>query len=185
MTTMAVAGTAAGRGRRGRPVWRAVVAGLALLSLAACATDTGAAPEGGSSTGSSDPTALVGPTAAHSAAATAAPTPGPNPTPTTIAESYGRNDDADVPPVARDATPDRLLVTTWGSSTCPRLPVSMEWDAAHTVLSVRAEFDNGRADTPCTLDLVPTTSVLVVEGLPAAEFTVRVNDVDTVVPAVQ
>ncbi|MDM8084818.1 hypothetical protein QUV83_08590 [Cellulomonas cellasea] len=182
---MAVAGTAVGRGRRGRPVWRAVVVGLALLSLAACAADTGATPDGQSSTGSSKPTDWVGPTAADSGVATAAPTPGPHPTPITIAESFGRNDDADVAPAARDANPSRLLVTTWGSSTCPDLPVSMEWDAGRTVLSVRAEFDNGRADTPCTLDYVPTTSVLVVEDLPATEFTVRVNDVGTVVAAVQ
>ncbi|WP_066585996.1 hypothetical protein [Cellulomonas timonensis] len=176
MTTIALARKAGGSWRRGQGAWRAGLVGLALLGLAGCATGTGAAPAGDSSTESSGPAASTDP---------AAPTAEPIPGPTTIAESFGRNDDADVAPAARDASPDRLLVTTWGSSTCPQLPVSMEWDAARTVLSVRAEFDNGQPETPCTLDFVPTTSVVVVEELPATEFTVRVNDVDTVVPAEQ
>lgn len=163
------------RARRRAPGLRsAALVGFALLCLSACATGTTAG-------GDDSPTEAA---ASGSASPADDPSsPAPVPTPTTIAESFARNDAADVTPAARDTTPGRLLVTTWGSSTCPDLPLSAEWDADRTVLSVHAAFENGQPETPCTLDYVPTTSVLAVDDLPATEFTVRINGTDTVVPA--
>ncbi|MFI2754796.1 hypothetical protein ACGIF2_16495 [Cellulomonas sp. P22] len=174
MTAMDAARTSA---RRRAPGLRsAALVGVAVLCLSACATATTAGGDG------SPTDAAASGSASH---VDDASPPAPIPSPTTIAESYARNDAADVAPAARDASPGRLLVTTWGSSSCPDLPVSAEWDADRTVLTVRAAFENGQAETPCTRDYVPTTSVVAVDDLPATEFTVRINGTDTLVPAAQ
>lgn len=57
---------------------------------------------------------------------------------------------------------DRLLVITYGSSSCPLLPIALEADASTLVLTV----STGRVDA-CTADYGPTTSVVVV---PAAAY---------------
>lgn len=61
--------------------------------------------------------------------------------------------------------PDRLLVTTYGSSSCPLLPIALEADASTLVLTV----STGRVEA-CTADYGPTTSVVVV---PAAAYLAR------------
>lgn len=55
------------------------------------------------------------------------------------------------------AEANRLLVTTYGSSSCPLLPIALEADASTLVLTV----STGRVEA-CTADYGPTTSVVVV-----------------------
>jgi len=62
---------------------------------------------------------------------------------------------------------DRLLVTTFGSSSCPLLPIALEADADTLVLTV----STGRVEA-CTADYGPTTSVVVV---PAAAYLAQVT----------
>jgi len=62
---------------------------------------------------------------------------------------------------------DRLLVTTFGSSSCPLLPIALEADADTLVLTV----STGRVQV-CTADYGPTTSVVVV---PAAAYLAQVT----------
>ncbi|WAB83632.1 hypothetical protein OVN20_11335 [Microcella daejeonensis] len=69
----------------------------------------------------------------------------------------------DVPVVLQwSAEPDRVLVTTYGSSSCPLLPIALEADASTFVLTV----STGRVEA-CTADYGPTTSVVMV---PAAAY---------------
>ena len=65
------------------------------------------------------------------------------------------------------AETDRLLVTTFGSSSCPLLPIALEADADTLVLTV----STGRVQA-CTADYGPTTSVVVV---PAAAYLAQVT----------
>jgi hypothetical protein len=70
-----------------------------------------------------------------------------------------------------------LLVVTWGSSRCPRLPVSVELADPHTVVVVT---DLYRPGGPCTRDFVPTTAVVEVpDGLD------RTNPVTVVLDGVE
>lgn len=59
---------------------------------------------------------------------------------------------------------DQLLVTTWGSSSCPRLPESVEADGANVV--VRTKAFNLFGGNDCTTDASPmTSSVSLPSGL--------------------
>ncbi|MEP6650394.1 MAG: hypothetical protein ABJA74_10870 [Lapillicoccus sp.] len=67
-----------------------------------------------------------------------------------------------------------LLVVTWGSSRCPRLPTSVALTDAHTV-EVRTELY--LPGGPCTRDMVPTTAVVAVpDGLDASSSVCVVVD---------
>jgi hypothetical protein len=84
---------------------------------------------------------------------------------------------------ARGGEPQTVNVVTVGSSSCPLTPVDVEWDAAERTLA----FTFGRraaTDTrPCTLDVVPSTSVVHVDGLPADEpVTVLTSTREVVLP---
>ncbi|MCC2307489.1 hypothetical protein [Cellulomonas chengniuliangii] len=149
----------------------------AVLLGAGCATDDAVVVGAGPSTAASS----SGPTGALSQSAAPSPSGAPA-TPDTLAESWS-SDPAAETLVARAEQPDRLLVTTLGSSTCPELPVDATWDARRTSLRIAAAHDQG-VDRPCTMDLVPTTSVVPIEGLPDYEFTATVNGEAITVPPV-
>ncbi|MBD5784755.1 hypothetical protein IF650_01060 [Cellulosimicrobium terreum] len=86
---------------------------------------------------------------------------------------------------ARGAEAQTVYVVTVGSRSCPLTPVDVEWDAADRTL----EFRFGRRPTtderPCTVDVVPSTSVVHVPGLPDDEpVTVRTGaGAEVVLPA--
>ncbi len=61
--------------------------------------------------------------------------------------------------VVADEDPRRLLVVTLGSSSCPTVPVTADWDAEEDVLRMEVDVDTA-PDEPCTADATPTTSVL-------------------------
>lgn len=105
------------------------------------------------------------------------------PLPTTIAESWAQDAAADTL-VLRADQPGKLLVTTFGSSTCPELPVAATWDERRTTLQITAAYDPGAEPRPCTRDLAPTTSVVPIEGLPDYQFTATVNGEAVTVPEV-
>jgi len=148
----------------------------AVLLGAGCAADdavmTGAGPSTAAS--SSGPTGAPGPSAAPSGAPA---------TPETLAESWS-SDPAAETLVARAEQPDRLLVTTLGSSTCPELPVDATWDERRTSLRIAAIRDEG-VEQPCTMDLVPTTSVVPIAELPDYEFTATLNGEAITIPPVE
>lgn len=53
----------------------------------------------------------------------------------------------------------RINLVTTGSSSCPVLPVRMEWNPVDDVLLIGLGNPAGR-DQPCSADMSPTTSVL-------------------------
>lgn len=67
---------------------------------------------------------------------------------------------------------DQLLVTTWGSSSCPRLPESVKADGPSVVVTTRQFTFFGGND--CTADASPmTSSVPLPAGITGAD-TLRV-----------
>ena len=105
-----------------------------------------------------------------------------SPSPVVVRHATGLPEGAEPPtdqqPYATWGDVGTLLVMTWGSSRCPRLPVSVELDGPHTVV-VRSDLY--RPGGPCTLDFVPTTAVLAVpDGLDESTVvTVRLDDVES------
>ena len=90
--------------------------------------------------------------------------PAPAPPPAVVIRyATGLPEGADPPPnqqpYATWGDEGTLLIVTWGSSRCPRLPVSVEPDDPHTVI-VRTELY--LPGGPCTRDFVPTTAVVAV-----------------------
>ncbi len=81
---------------------------------------------------------------------------------------------------AWSAEPGLLLVVTYGSSTCP---VLAEADADVRGSDVVVTFVDIPADTPCTMDYVPATSVVAVpdDVDPSTEVSVVLGDRGTVV----
>ncbi|MCM3533592.1 hypothetical protein M3693_05050 [Cellulosimicrobium funkei] len=81
---------------------------------------------------------------------------------------------------AWSAEPGLLLVVTFGSSTCPLLA---EDDAAVEGSDVVVSFVDIPADTACTMDYVPATSVVAVpdDVDPGADVSVVLGDRGTVV----
>ncbi|MGN8244391.1 hypothetical protein ACTHAM_001294 [Cellulomonas soli] len=64
--------------------------------------------------------------------------------------------------------PAQILVYTSGSSTCPLVPQTYEVNGVDVVITVATGLPE---DTPCTADLVPTTTVVQVpDGLDAADI---------------
>ncbi|PTU58044.1 hypothetical protein DBB34_01115 [Sphaerisporangium cinnabarinum] len=93
--------------------------------------------------------------------------------------------DADTPEVgyARGGEPQTVNVVTFGSSSCPLVPVDYTWDAEDRELSFLLGRRAGTDERPCTLDTAPSTSVVVVPGLPADEpVTVVTTGEDVVLP---
>lgn len=69
-----------------------------------------------------------------------------------------------------------VQVVTYGSSTCPVVPTDVAWDADAAVL--RVTLSDGEAyDGACTMDLVPSTSVVALpdEAPDAVGLTVDVD----------
>ena len=94
--------------------------------------------------------------------------------------------DADTPEVgyARGGEPQTVDVVTFGSSSRPLVPVDDTWDAEDRELSFLLGRRAGTDERPCTLDTAPSTSVVVVPGLPADEpVTVVTTGEDVVLPA--
>ena len=76
-----------------------------------------------------------------------------------------------------------LYVVTFGSSSCPMTPVDFEWDETDRTLRFSFGRRDGTDERPCTLDTMPSTSVVVVPGLPADEpVTIRTGAEDVVLP---
>ncbi len=85
----------------------------------------------------------------------------------TVAVTYSRSttsmktmpavdENGDPMPLLRWGSENRLILTTWGSGTCPLLPTRVTLQNAHHV-TIRL----GSVDGPCTADLAPTNSVIV------------------------
>ncbi|UTT57798.1 hypothetical protein [Cellulosimicrobium cellulans] len=94
--------------------------------------------------------------------------------------------DVDAPEVgyARGGEPQTVNVVTFGSSSCPLVPVDYTWDAGDRELSFLLGRRAGTDERPCTLDTAPSTSVVVVPGLPADEpVTVLTAGGDVILPA--
>ncbi len=157
--------------RHRRPTLVGMVLAAALLA-AGCTSDEAVTVGAGPSSEAPAPEAT----------ATSAPAPTtPAPRQKTLAESWSSDPAAAETLVARAEQPDKLLVTTLGSSTCPELPVDATWDERRTSLRIAATRDEG-VDRPCTMDLVPTTSVVPIEGLPDYEFTATLNGEAITIP---
>lgn len=62
----------------------------------------------------------------------------------------------DPTPLLRWSSADQLILTTWGSGTCPLLPTAVTLQNAH-----RISISLASVDGPCTADLAPTNSVIV------------------------
>lgn len=72
--------------------------------------------------------------------------------------------------------PRQVQVVTFGSSTCPVVPTDVTWDADAAVL--RVTLSDGEAyDGACTMDLVPSTSVVALpdDAPDAAGLTVELD----------
>jgi len=78
--------------------------------------------------------------------------------------------------VVADADPRQVQVVTYGSSTCPVLPTAITWDDGTEVLSITLSGPE-MYDRPCTMDFVPTTSVVALpdDAPDAAGLTVEVD----------
>ena len=102
-----------------------------------------------------------------------------------VSHATGLPDGADPPadqqPYATWGDVGTLLVVTWGSSRCPRLPVSVQLDEPHTLV---VRTDLYLPGGPCTRDFVPTTAVVAVpDGLDdSAPVTVRLDDAESELP---
>ena len=90
----------------------------------------------------------------------------------------GTDPPVDQQPYAAWGDEGTLLVVTWGSSRCPRLPVSVELDEPHSVV-VRTELY--LPGGPCARDFVPTTAVVAVpDGLDVTgPVTVLLDEVES------
>lgn len=123
--------------------------------------------------------------AACCGAVTACASEGPeDPEPTgTVADAWKVPipDGADGPPasVVRGDDPDELVVVTWGSSSCPALPVESIWSTSAMLppgpASLRVDVSpDVWGDVPCTEDYSATASTLTVSNLPEDAFSVTV-----------
>jgi hypothetical protein len=63
-------------------------------------------------------------------------------------------------PRAAWAGPGRVYVLTYGSSSCPSIPTSVNAHDAHQLVIKTVEHDLYEQDDACTADLGPTTSVV-------------------------
>jgi hypothetical protein len=74
-------------------------------------------------------------------------------------------------PQLRWGSGDQLILTTWGSGSCPELPTSMTLQNAHR-LTIGLYSRPGSGNNGCTADLTPTDSVITApagldDGTPA------------------
>ena len=58
------------------------------------------------------------------------------------------------------AASHEIYVTTWGSSSCPKLPTSVHAKGAHRVQISTAGISLHKGENACTNDLAPTTSTV-------------------------
>jgi hypothetical protein len=84
---------------------------------------------------------------------------------------------------ARGAEPRTVNVVTVGSSACPLTPVDYTWDEEERSITFRFGRREGTDHYPCTLDVAPSTSVVLVPQLPLDEpVTVVTKGGDVVLP---
>jgi hypothetical protein len=83
------------------------------------------------------------------------------PPPSVTASPRAANDTS---PSVAWAQPDEIYVTTFGSSSCPRLPTSVKASRPHRVTVKTAQRYLHKSDTSCTADLGPTTSTIRLPG---------------------
>lgn len=85
--------------------------------------------------------------------------------------------------VVAGESPRELQVVTFGSSTCPVVPTDVTWDADASTLRITLSGTD-EYTRPCTMDLVPTTSVVTLpdDAPDASGLTVDVGEGTTVVP---
>ncbi|MFC8923755.1 hypothetical protein [Cellulosimicrobium sp. NPDC057127] len=81
--------------------------------------------------------------------------------------------------VVRGDAPGELVVVTWGSSSCPALPVEVTRSTTAmlppTPATLRIDVSpDVWGDVPCTEDYGPSASTLTVSGLPDTAFSVTV-----------
>ncbi|ADG73442.1 conserved hypothetical protein [Cellulomonas flavigena DSM 20109] len=115
----------------------------------------------------------------------AEPDSAPTPAPAVATVRPGAPDGVtgeDVAAVAGD-DPRELQVVTFGSSTCPVVPTDVTWDAGADVLRITLSGTD-EYTRPCTMDLVPTTSVVELpdDAPDASGLTVDLRTGTTVVP---
>ena len=84
-------------------------------------------------------------------------------------------------PFAAWALSHQIYVTTWASSSCPRLPTSVHAHGAQEVRIKTAEHYSHKGDHACTSDLGPTTSTvkLPAEIADTAALTVSIDGMST------
>jgi len=113
-------------------------------------------------------------------------TPTPSPTPTATADAVPSVAETTFPGAPEGATEGEtavvagddarhLQVVTYGSSTCPVLPTDITWDADAQTVSITLTGPD--TTDVCTMDLVPTTSVVALpdDAPDAAGLTVEVE----------
>lgn len=143
------------------------------IALAGCAGGDAGGPAG---VATADPSAV--PTAAPSAPVPSGSSTGPDLTvPDDDLPGAVVDPRADV---ARGSAPGTLLVTTWGSSSCPVLPGEPRWETPGERLVV--PLDRTGEDGPCTSDLGPTDTELAVPDLPDGAFVVVLGGTEVAVP---
>ncbi|OLT54536.1 hypothetical protein [Cellulosimicrobium sp. CUA-896] len=86
--------------------------------------------------------------------------------------------------VVRGEQPDELVVVTWGSGSCPALPVEVFWSTTAmlppTPASLRIDVSpDVWGDVPCTEDYGPSASTVTVSNLPDDAFSVTVAPAST------
>ena len=133
-------------------------------ALAGCAGSSGSA--GGTDPGEGTPT--PSPTASATADAL------PSVAETTFPGAPDGVTEGETAVVAGDDA-RHLQVVTYGSSTCPVLPTDVTWDAAGQTVAITLTGPSG--DDVCTMDFVPTTSVVALpdDAPDAAGLTVEVE----------
>lgn len=143
------------------------------IALAGCAGGDAGGPAG---VATADPSAV--PTAAPSAPVPSGSSTGPDLTvPDDDLPGAVVDPRADV---GRGSAPGTLLVTTWGSSSCPVLPGEPRWETPGERLVV--PLDRTGEDGPCTSDLGPTDTELAVPDLPDGAFVVVLGGTEVAVP---
>jgi hypothetical protein len=85
-------------------------------------------------------------------------------------------------PLVMWSADELLLVTVWGSRSCPQVPETVSVTDAHHLAITTTHFADASGD--CTADLSPTTSTIAVpKGLdPQSPVTVTVDGSVVVVP---
>jgi hypothetical protein len=89
--------------------------------------------------------------------------------PSTAMAPPARDKNGDQLPQLRWNSGHQLILTTWGSGTCPSLPTSVSMQSDQRIV-IGLASNYGRDDVGCTADLSPTDSVILApSGLDASK----------------